>query len=170
MIVPSRSLRVSGLHHADRSHGRTSIQPAFLECVITCWSSKASPCWGRLRLPTVKFTPLTLCSAPNQTGQRPKNSHPFVFPGRTSCQNPLSSLLGSCTASPAQKGLPEVERARARERERESESMSWEGQRARETQNPKPAPGSELSAETDAGLELTNCEMMTRADVRRLTN
>ena len=36
-----------------------------------------------------------------------------------------------------------------------------EGQRERETQNPKQAPGSELSAEADAGLELTDHEIMT---------
>ena len=33
--------------------------------------------------------------------------------------------------------------------------------RERETQNPKQAPGSELSAEPDAGLELVNHEIMT---------
>ena len=38
-----------------------------------------------------------------------------------------------------------------------------EGQRERETQNPKQALGSELfvSTEPDAGLEPTNCEIMT---------
>ena len=39
-----------------------------------------------------------------------------------------------------------------------------EGQREKETENPKQAPGSELSAqstEPDAGLELTNHEIMT---------
>ena len=41
-----------------------------------------------------------------------------------------------------------------------------EGQRERETQNPKQAPGSELQAlsvttEPDAGLELTDREIMT---------
>ena len=49
-----------------------------------------------------------------------------------------------------------------RERERQFE---WEGdrerQRERETKNPKQAPGSELSAEPDAGLEPTNREIMT---------
>ena len=34
--------------------------------------------------------------------------------------------------------------------------MSKERQKERETQNPKEAPGSELSAESDAGLELPN--------------
>ena len=36
-----------------------------------------------------------------------------------------------------------------------------ERQRERETQNLKQVPGSELSAESDAGLELTNREIMT---------
>ena len=57
-----------------------------------------------------------------------------------------------------------------------------EGQRERETQNLKQASGSELSAqklmwglnsdstETDVGLELTEREIMTRAEVRRLTD
>ena len=41
--------------------------------------------------------------------------------------------------------------------------MSGEGQRERETQNLKQAAGSEqaVSTEPDAGLELTNCEIMT---------
>ena len=42
-------------------------------------------------------------------------------------------------------------------------------QRERETQNPKQAPGSRLravSTEPDAGLELTNLEIVTRAEVR----
>ena len=47
---------------------------------------------------------------------------------------------------------------RERERERENE---WGRSRERETQNPKQAPGSELSAEPDMGLKLTNCEIMT---------
>ena len=34
-------------------------------------------------------------------------------------------------------------------------------ERERETQNRKQAPGSELSAQPDVGLELTNCEIMT---------
>ena len=45
-----------------------------------------------------------------------------------------------------------------------------EEQRQRETQNLKQAPGSELSAEPDAGLELMNREIMTWAEVRGLTN
>ena len=49
--------------------------------------------------------------------------------------------------------------------------MSRGGQRERETQNLKQAPGSELSAtEPNAGLELTDCENMTRAEVRRPTD
>ena len=40
-----------------------------------------------------------------------------------------------------------------------------EGQRERETQDPKQAPGSE----PDTGLELKNHEIMTWAEVRRLT-
>ena len=44
------------------------------------------------------------------------------------------------------------------------------GQRERERQNPKQAPGSELSAQPDAGLELTNREIMTRAEVGRSTD
>ena len=58
-----------------------------------------------------------------------------------------------------------------KERERD---RAWAGeeQREREAQNLKLAPGSELSAQslTDMGLELTNCEIMTWAEVRRLTN
>ena len=54
---------------------------------------------------------------------------------------------------------------RERERERERPSVSGGGaERERETQNPQQAPGSELQAvstEPDAGLELTNCEIMT---------
>ena len=34
-------------------------------------------------------------------------------------------------------------------------------ERQRETQNPKQAPGSEPSAESDVGLKLMNCELMT---------
>ena len=34
-------------------------------------------------------------------------------------------------------------------------------EREKETQNLKQAPGSERSAEPDAGLELTDCEIMT---------
>ena len=47
-----------------------------------------------------------------------------------------------------------------------------EGQREEETQNPKQAPGSEqeVSTERDAGLEPTNCEIMTWAEVWRLTD
>ena len=46
-----------------------------------------------------------------------------------------------------------------------------EGQRERETQNPKQAPGSwVVSTEPDVGLELTNREIMTWAEVRRPTN
>ena len=45
-----------------------------------------------------------------------------------------------------------------------------EEQRERETLNPTQAPGSELSAEPNAGLELTNSEIVTRAEVGNLTN
>ena len=41
-----------------------------------------------------------------------------------------------------------------------------EGRKERETQNLKQAPGSEPKA----GLELRNGEIMTRVEVRRLTN
>ena len=46
------------------------------------------------------------------------------------------------------------------ERER---AQVGEGHREREMQNPKQAPGSELSAQSrmDAGLEPTDCEIMT---------
>ena len=44
--------------------------------------------------------------------------------------------------------------------ETERDSLS-KGGAERETQNPKQAPGSERSAEPDAGLELTNGELMT---------
>ena len=45
-----------------------------------------------------------------------------------------------------------------------------EGQREKETENPKQAPGSELSAQSRMwGLELTNCEMVTWAEVWRST-
>ena len=49
----------------------------------------------------------------------------------------------------------------------ERQSVSGEGkrererERERETQNLKQAPGSELSAESNAGLKLTNSEIMT---------
>ena len=48
-------------------------------------------------------------------------------------------------------------------REKERQSTSREGaEREKETQNPKQAPGSELSAQSpNAGLELTNREVMT---------
>ena len=45
-------------------------------------------------------------------------------------------------------------------------SYFWEGER--ETQNPKEAPDSRaVSTEPDAGLELTDREIMTWAKVRR---
>ena len=47
------------------------------------------------------------------------------------------------------------------ERERETE---------RQTQIPKQAPGSAVSSEPNAGLEPTNREIMTWAEVGRLTN
>ena len=48
-------------------------------------------------------------------------------------------------------------------------AWAWEGQRE-ETQNMKQAPGFALSAQsTDAGLELTDVEIMTWAEVGRLT-
>ena len=40
----------------------------------------------------------------------------------------------------------------------------------RERQNGKQAPGSELSAEPDVGLKLTDCEIVTWAKVRHSTN
>ena len=49
-------------------------------------------------------------------------------------------------------------------RDRGRQSMSrGGGERERETQNLKQAPGSELfvTTEPDAGLELTNCKIMT---------
>ena len=54
------------------------------------------------------------------------------------------------------------------EREWEKQSALGEGQRERETHNLKKAPG--FSTEPDVGLELTNHEIMTWAEVRRLTN
>ena len=45
-----------------------------------------------------------------------------------------------------------------------------EGQGERKTQNLKQAPGSELSMQFDAGLELTNHEIMTSAEVGYLTD
>ena len=55
---------------------------------------------------------------------------------------------------------------------RETYSLwAGEGHRERETQNPKQAPGSELvSTEPDTGLELTDREIMTWAEVGRLTD
>ena len=58
------------------------------------------------------------------------------------------------------------------ERKRQSRSVGG-AEREMEIQNPQQASGSELSAQPptwDAGLELTCCEIMTRAEVRRLTN
>ena len=55
--------------------------------------------------------------------------------------------------------------------ERERERVSGEGQREGETQNPK--LGSRLravSTEPDVGLKLRNREIMTRAEVRCLTD
>ena len=55
-----------------------------------------------------------------------------------------------------------------RQRERETERQSTNGRGAeneRETQNLKQASGSELSAESDMGLEPMNREIMTRAEV-----
>ena len=63
----------------------------------------------------------------------------------------------------------ETERERERERAR-ARAQAGEGQSEREAQNPKQAPGSELSAEPDLGLELTNCEIMTRAEVGCFTD
>ena len=57
-----------------------------------------------------------------------------------------------------------------REREGETEPEQERG-RERETQNLKKAPGSEPSApEPDMGLKFMNCEIMTRAEVRCLTD
>ena len=51
------------------------------------------------------------------------------------------------------------------------EKVRGGGQRERETQNLKQAPGSEtVGTEPNVGLELTNCETMTRAEVGCLTN
>ena len=58
---------------------------------------------------------------------------------------------------------------RERERERETESEQGRG-RDRETQNLKQAPAWAVSTEPDAGLEPTNCEIMTWVEVRRLTD
>ena len=49
-------------------------------------------------------------------------------------------------------------------------TWAWEGQREGEMQNPKQAPGSQLSAEPDKGLELTNHKILTQAKVGRLTD
>ena len=62
--------------------------------------------------------------------------------------------------------MTETERERERARERESARTSRGGQRAREKEarNPRQAPVSEQSAqstEPHAGLELTNCELVT---------
>ena len=46
------------------------------------------------------------------------------------------------------------------ERDRDRMQVGY-GQRERETQNPKQAPGFELSTETDMGLKLMSCEIMT---------
>ena len=47
-------------------------------------------------------------------------------------------------------------------------AWTGEGPRERETQNLKQAPGSErVSTEPDAGLELTDCKIMTWAEVGR---
>ena len=55
--------------------------------------------------------------------------------------------------------------------ERQRQSMSMGGaEREEETQNPKQAPGSELSAEPDTGLKLTDCEIMTGVEVGHLTD
>ena len=54
------------------------------------------------------------------------------------------------------------------ESEKERESKQGKG-RERGTQNPKQPPGSELS-EPDMGLQPMNCEIMTRAEVRYLSD
>ena len=60
---------------------------------------------------------------------------------------------------------------RERERQRVSERTGWgRAETEGKTQNLKWAPGSELSAESDAGLKPTNCEIMTSAEVRCLTS
>ena len=43
-------------------------------------------------------------------------------------------------------------------------------ERERETQNLKQAVRTAVGTEPNAGLKLTNCEIMTRAEVRHLTN
>ena len=51
---------------------------------------------------------------------------------------------------------------RERERQSETEREQWRGrERERETQNPKQALLRAVSTESDAGLELTNREIMT---------
>ena len=55
--------------------------------------------------------------------------------------------------------------------EKERQSANGGGQRERETQNPKQAPGSELvRIEPNAGPELMNHKIMTRAEVGRSTD
>ena len=56
--------------------------------------------------------------------------------------------------------------------ERETDHEWGRGrERDRETQNLKQASGSELSAQSPTpGLKQTNCEIMTRANVRCLTD
>ena len=57
------------------------------------------------------------------------------------------------------------------ERERERQSASKEGaEREREIQNPKQAPGSALSAEPNTELKPTSHEIMSWAEVGRLTD
>ena len=61
-------------------------------------------------------------------------------------------------------------RERERERQRDRAQVGEE-QRERETQNPKQAPGSELSGQSPMwGLNSTDREIMTRAEVGRLTD
>ena len=54
--------------------------------------------------------------------------------------------------------------------ERETEHEQGKGQRERETQNRKQAPDWAVSTEPDVGLELTNCETRTPAEVRHSTD
>ena len=49
-------------------------------------------------------------------------------------------------------------------------AWAGDGQRERETQDLKQIPGSELAAEPNVGLELTNREIMTWAEVGCFTN
>ena len=59
---------------------------------------------------------------------------------------------------------------RERERERERQRWAGEGQTERETESEAGSRLRDISTELDMGLELTNCEIMTWAEGRRLTD